>query len=288
MGIQPNIFRPNPQFLNGPRATGNSAWSSYHAFQFQVQRRFHQGLQFQANYTWSKNLDVTSVSQPTGQDVISFYDIRSDYSYSDNDVTHDLKTNFIWDVPLGKNRKWLNSLNPVLERVLGGWQIASFVEASTDFPMNIAVNGEDRTAPASTGGIRPSFVNGFKHDRGTSRIGAVTRTPNGVFYFNPADFDGIMTRTLIGNIGNVPRNYWRGPGFFNVDMTVAKVFHITEQKLVEFRAEFFNLLNKANFANPDLNSSRGPYVDLSKPDAGKIIRTLGNPRLIQFALKLRF
>ncbi len=288
VGIQSNIFRPNPQFLNGPRATGNSAWSSYHAFQLQLQRRFHQGLQFQVNYTWAKNLDVTSVSQPTGQDVISFYSIGGDYSYSDNDVTHNFKTNFIWDVPLGRNRKWLNSMNPVLERVLGGWQVASYIEAATDFPMNIAVNGRDRTAPASTGGIRPSWVQGFEHDKEVSRIGNVTRTATGVSYFKPSDFDGIMTRTLIGNLGNVPRNYWRGPGFFNVDMTVAKLFPIKEQKVIEFRAEFFNLLNKVNFANPVLNADQGPYVDLSKPDAGAIISSLGNPRLIQFALKFRF
>ena len=68
----------------------------------------------------------------------------------------------------------------------------------------------------------------------------------------------------------------------------SKFFKIQEQKTIEFRAEFFNLLNHVNFANPELNAPRGPYVDLSNPDAGKITTTLGYPRLIQFALKFRF
>ncbi len=288
VGIQPNLFRPNPQFLNGPRATSNAALSNYHALQMQIQRRFYQGLQFQANYTWSKNLDITSVSEPTGQDAISFYEVRSDYSYSDNDITHNFKLNFIWDVPLGKNRRWLNAVHPVLDHIFGGWQIASYMEMATDFPFNIAVNGSDRTAPSSTGGIRPSWVQGFAHDKTISQIGEVTRTPNGIFYFNRSEFDGLMTRTLIGRLGNVPRNYWRGPGFFNIDTTLSKTFQIMEGKELEFRAEFFNMLNYVNFANPALNSPRGPYVDLSNPDAGKIIEQLGNPRLMQFALKFRF
>jgi hypothetical protein len=288
VGIQPNLFRPNPQFLNGPRATGNSAYSSYHALQLQVQRRFYQGLQFQANYTWSKLLDITSSSQPTDQDAIGFYQIRSDYSYSDNDITHNFKTNFIWDLPIGTGRRWANSMHPVLNHIIGGWTVASYIEAATDFPLNIAVNGTDRTAPASTGGIRPSWIEGVKHDKTTSQIGEVTRTGTGVTYFDPSVFDNLMTRTLIGNLGNVPRNYWRGPGFFNVDLTLSKFFTIHEEKTIEFRAEFFNFLNNPNFANPNLNASRGPYVDLNQPDAGRIIETLGNPRLIQFALKFRF
>lgn len=288
VGVQPNIFRPNPQFLNGPRATANAAKSAYHALQLQVQRRFYQGLQFQANYTWSKNLDITSVSEPTGQDALSFYCVYCDWSYSDNDITHNFKANFIWDIPVGRNRKWLNSMHPVLSQILGGWQIASFLEAATDFPLNVAVNGSDRTAPPTTGGMRPDWAPGYKHDRKTSQIGEVSKEGNGVFYFRPSDFSGVLARTLIGNIGNVPRNYWRGPGFFNIDTTLSKYFPIQEGKGIEFRAEFFNLLNYVNFANPSLNAPQGPYVDLSNPDAGKIIAQLGNPRLIQFAMKFRF
>jgi len=288
VGVQSNIFRPNEQFLNGPRATANGAKSAYHAMQLQIQRRFYQGLQFQANYTWSKNMDVTSVGEPTGQDAVSFYCVYCDWSYSDNDLRHNFKTNFIWDLPVGKNRKWLNSMNPVLNQILGGWQVASYIEAATDFPMNIARNGNDRTAPPTNGGIRPSWAAGYEHDKNTAAIGELQKTGDGVFFFKPAEFDGILARTLIGVLGNVPRNYWRGPGYFNIDLTLSKSFPIHEEKTVEFRAEFFNMLNYVNFANPALNAVRGPYVDLSNPDAGKIVAQLGNPRLIQFALKFKF
>lgn len=288
VGVQPNIFRPNPQFLNGPRVTGNAAYSSYHAFQLQLQRRFYEGLQFQFNYTLAKNFDVTSVSQPTGQDVISFFEVHRDYAVSDNDVTHDVKLNWIWNVPVGRERRFLNGMHPALDHILGGWQVAGFMEASTDFPYNIAANGRDRTAAATTGGIRPSFVPGVKRTNKTNDIGEVKKTGSGVVYFDSKEFEGLLTRTFIGELGDVPRNYWRGPGFFNVDLLVMKSFGIREGVRLDFRAEFFNLLNRANFANPNLSADRGPYVDLSIPGAGKIIDTLGNPRLVQFALKLVF
>lgn len=288
VGVQSNIFRPNIQFLNGPRVTGNAAYSTYHAFQLQMQRRFYDGLQFMANYTLSKNMDITSVSEPTGQDVISFFEVHRDYAVSDNDVTHDLKVNWIWNVPVGRERRFLPNMSPVLNHIFGGWQLAGFIESSTDFPFNIAVNGRDRTAAATTGGIRPSFAPGVKRTNETNEIGEVKKTGDGVSYFNPKEFDGILTRTLIGEFGNVPRNYWRGPGFFNLDLLVMKTFPIREGMQLNFRAEFFNFFNRANFANPNLSADNGPYVDISKPDAGKIIDTLGNPRLIQFGLKLEY
>jgi len=291
VGIQQNSFRPNLQFLNGPRATINGAKSSYHALQVQVQRRFYQGLQFQANYTWAKNLDITNEGNPAEQGSVAFFERYADYSYSDNDLTHDIKLNAIWDIPIGRDRKWLKSMHPVLEQVMGGWQVAGFMEAATDFPLNIAVNGADRTAPPSTGGVRPSWAPGFNANGDTAKIGEVTKTGDGVFYFQPQDFQGIMDRTLIGKLGNVPRNYWRGPGFVNLDMTLSKFFRIQEEKSIEFRAEFFNFLNHVNFANPPLSAPQGPYIDLSNlqnPNAGKITNTLGNPRLIQFALKFSF
>ncbi len=290
VGIPEDFFRATPQFLNGPRVTSNSAYSNYHAMQLELTRRMSEGLQFQVNYTFAKNLDITSVSQPVGQDIISFLCIRCDYSFSDNDVTHDFKFNWVWEIPVGKGRRFGNSMAGVLDQAIGGWTLAGFVSAATDFPYNIAVNGRDRTAVASTGGIRPSFAAGVGEDD-VSDIGSVQRRGNGVFYFDPAQFDGLLTRTLIGNLGNVPRNLFRGPGWFNADLVVMKTFDLSpigESWRLDFRAEFFNAFNRANFANPSLNADRGPYVDLSSGDAGRIISTLGNPRLVQFALKLRF
>ncbi len=290
VGIPEDFFRATPQFLNGPRITSNAASSDYHALQLELTRRFSDGLQFQFNYTFSKNLDITSVSQPTGQDVIAFLCIRCDRSWSDNDLTHDFKVNWVWEVPVGRGRRFGSGMNPVLDHIAGGWTVAGFVSVSSDFPMNIAVNGRDRTAVASTGGIRPSFPEGVSYTD-VKDIGEVQRRGDGVFYFNPSQFDGLLTRTLIGNLGNVPRNLFRGPGWSNVDLLLAKSFNLSKLRegvRLDLRAEFFNFLNHANFANPSLNADRGPYVDLSNPDAGRIIDTLGNPRLIQFALKLNF
>ena len=291
VGIQQNSFRPNLQWINGPRVTMNAGWSNYHALQFQIQRRFYQGLQFQGNFTWAKNLDVTSASNPTGQDASAYFCRACDYSYSDNDLRRDFKANTIWDVPIGKNRKWLKTMNPVLDKIIGGWQMAGNLEYASSFPINVAMNGNDRTAPPSTGGIRPDWAEGYVHNADNSQIGGLQRTSDGIYWFRASDFNGVLQRTLIGKLGNVPRNYWRGPTYFNADMTFVKSFPIREQKVLDFRAEFFNVLNHTHFAEPDLNSPRGNYVDLinlTSTDAGKIIDTIGNPRLVQFALKFRF
>lgn len=253
-----------------------------------------EGLQFQVNYTYAKLLDVTSVSQPTGQDIVSFLCILCDRGLSDNDIRHDFKFNYIWEIPVGRGRAFGSGMRPLADQILGGWTVAGFLTWSSDFPMNIAANGRDRTAAASTGGIRPTFDPSVKDSGEFNSLGKVERRGDGVFYFDPEEFDGVLTRTLIGSLGNVPRNFFRGPGWFNMDFMVMKSFNLSgvgplgENWALDFRAEFFNLFNHVNFANPSLNADRGPYVDLSKPDAGKIIDTLGNPRLIQFALKLRF
>jgi hypothetical protein len=158
---------------------------------------------------------------------------------------------------------------------------------------------------ASAALARPSWAPGF-----TASQAAVGT--NGA-YFNPFAFvrpvvaagqpipssGGSATAAAAGtDFGNVSRNALRGPGQTNVDLGIGKQFPIRETKVVEFRAEFFNLLNHVNLANPisDLNAVPGSGGSLnavtgqvvSPGSFGRIIAASSNPRLIQFALKLRF
>ena len=153
--------------------------------------------------------------------------------------------------------------------------------------------------------VRPSWAPGATTSTARSNI------PAG-YFFNPIAFirptvltgqvipssNGTATAGATGtDFGNVGRNVLRGPGQTNVDLSVIKRFPIRESKNIELRAEFFNLFNHVNFANPISNLSAVPSTSIdpnsgriigSPGDFGRIISTSNNPRLIQFAMKINF
>ena len=153
--------------------------------------------------------------------------------------------------------------------------------------------------------MRPSWA------PGVTAADAKRNVPAG-YFFNPAVFvrptvlagqvipssNGLATASAIGtDFGNVGRNVLRGPGQVNIDFSVIKRFPIRESKNIELRAEFFNLLNHVNFANPISNLSAVPSTSIdpntgaiigSPGDFGRIVSTSNNPRLVQFAVKLNF
>ena len=118
-------------------------------------------------------------------------------------------------------------------------------------------------------------------DGSVNDIGDVQRDSQGrVIYFTPDDFAGLFQSAKLGTIGTVPRNFLRGPGYWDVTLGVLKNFRITETSSVQFRGEFFNLFNHANFSDPTANLESGTF--------GQITGTRGDPRIIQFALKVTF
>ena len=278
VGLADNAFRPNIQFLNGPSVVSNDFYSNYHGLQTQFTRRFYNGLQVQANYTFSRNLDITSTTQPTGQSVTDFFQPRLDYSPSSNDITHNFKANFIYELPFGTGKRFASSGSGWLNHMIGGWQVTSIIEIATDYPMGISYGS---MSSSWGGGTRPDFAPNAKVDGKTNDIGKLGRDEQGrVAFFQLSDFDGLFTRPKLGTVGTVPPNYLRGPGFWLVDISALKNFTISEGKEIQFRAEFFNVFNHVNFGNPTTNLESGSF--------GQITGTLGDPRIIQFALKFYF
>ncbi|HEY2934059.1 MAG TPA: TonB-dependent receptor [Acidobacteriota bacterium] len=278
VGLRDNAFRPNIQFLNGPRLVSNAAYSSYHGMQLQFSRRFLNGLQAQANYTLSKNLDITSTTQPTGQSVTDFFQRNLDKSVSGNDVTHDFKSNFIYELPFGRGKRFGGSTGGFMNQFIGGWQVSSIIEVASAFPFGIGYGSQ---SSSWQGGDRPDFVPGAKVDGHTNDIGKTKRDAQGrVIYFTQDDFAGLFQPAKLGTVGNTPNRWLRGPGFWLVDFSVLKDFKISESRELQFRAEFFNVFNTVNFSNPNTNLESGNF--------GQITGQNGDPRLIQFALKLYF
>ncbi|HTH38091.1 MAG TPA: TonB-dependent receptor [Pyrinomonadaceae bacterium] len=283
-----------------------SAWSAYDSLQITVTRRMSRGLEFHTSYTLARSVDNSSGgaggSGTTGllntfqlselnAVVPDPFDDRSNRGLSDFDRRHAFTTAVLWRLPQ------IAETRGIAGRVLNDWHVSAVIIAMSGLPIDIIDPlGGSLYLGANAGGGRPNYAAGA-----TART-AMTNVPSG-YYFDPRAFvraqlsggqpipssggtfftDASCTTAaaICTDFGNVNRNALRGPGQFNIDLSVAKRFQIGDQKSIEFRTEIFNLLNNVNFANPISNLNAGP-------DFGKIISTSNNPRIVQFAARYNF
>ncbi len=303
-----------------------AAQSTYHSLQAGLSRRLSRGFQFLVSYTLSKSIDngsgggggagVGGVLSPDFINDTSSLDGdqrdgRSSRGVSDFDRTHRLVFSYVWSlpkIPVAKNSK-LGRL------VFGGWQMSGIVTAMSGLPINIRdARGAELFFGQNGGGDRPSRA------PGATVASAMTNIPPG-YYFNPFAFvrpvvgSGqvipssrgaafaaaacpVISGAFCTDFGNVGRNPLRGPGQFNIDLSLSKRFRFDESKNLELRAEAFNLLNNVNLANPvsnfNVTSTTGGLIDQNTGritrlgEFGKIISTSNNPRIVQLAIKFSF
>ncbi len=280
IGLASNAFRPNLQFGTGPITVESDFNSNYSGLQAQLTRRFYQGLELQANYTYSRNRDVTSTTLPTSANVTDFFNRSADYGLSSNDVPHDFKANAMYELPFGVGKRYLSSREGFIGQLVGGWQVSTIFEISSAFPMSFYYGSQ---STSFGGGTRPDLAPGVSLDSVKS-IGEVGRDSQGhVIYFTTDEANTLKASfqsAQLGTIGSLPKNAFRGPKYWDVTMATLKNFRITETKSVQFRGEFFNLFNHANMGDPDLNLESGTF--------GRITATRGDPRIIQFGLKINY
>ena len=232
---------------------GSSGNSTYNALWLTATRRFARTLQFNASYTYSKSIDYTSFS--TGGVMLqNSYSLPGDRGPSDFDARHRFVISSIYDLPFQRNC------------LVSGWQLAVIVQAQSGNPFNIVTTNSTVNGVANT--LRPD-VNG-----------PVETTDDVNGWFDTSLF------TAVNRFGNIGRNVIIGPGFNNTDFSVIKNTELGERFKLQFRAEFFDLFNHANFGRP------GNVVDT--PAFGRITSTrfptgeTGSSRQIQFALKLLY
>jgi hypothetical protein len=240
-------------------------------------RRLTHGLQLRGNFTWSKNLDVNSAltgaqasNQP--QMVMDINDLHRDWGLSALNVTAQASISARHELPFGHGKQFLGSASGLEERLIGGWQLNGIVTLLSGFPFtplvgsNISGDGDTRNPDRPS--LNPSFS-------GT----IMTGNPNQ--WFNPNAF--ILPTP--GTYGNTGRGSLIGPGLADLDMSLFKNFALTERASLQFRSEFFNVLNHANFAAPNTTVFANGAVSAS---AGLITSTVTTSRQIQFGLKLIF
>jgi Carboxypeptidase regulatory-like domain len=302
----PKSPRANPN-LGNSRYTLSNANSNYNALQVDVARRFSEGFQFRGSYTFSKSLDLHSSSFLANSGVggattiLDPQDPRRDRGPSNFDVTHRFTGSFTYDLPFGRGKALLGKVSGVADRLISGWQWNGIAAVQSGFPFtplvgfNASGNGDSRAPDrvclgASAGCNSPPPANGFGtgsptqwFDPSTFRLPcnslvAVANQPS-------CPTTVIAAKTVIlGTYGTAGRDILRGPGLGEFDMSLFKTTTITERVRLQFRAEFFNLLNRANFGMPivtTFTSSGG-----ASPSAGRITYTATTSRQTQFGVKL--
>jgi len=207
-------------------------YSTYNALQAQLRSNIGSKLNLEANYTWSHEIDdlvnvFSGWSDP--------FNINLDRGSGDWDVRHNLTASAVYSLPEFKEANGLE------RGALGGWQLSSIIQARSGLPTNIQLVSGFFGNP-----MRPDYT-------GQPVRAAGANWPNG--NYNPAAFEVPPGWAGVWNdpttIGTVGRNALRGPGFFQWDFSLMKNFPITERVRIQFRSDFFNILNHPNFANPD-------------------------------------
>lgn len=251
--------RPYPQFaqIEDAHTTG---YSQYHSLQVQLTRRFANRFTINSVYTLSKNTGYTGSQGEGSVGTRDAYNARLDNGILNFDATHVSSTSAVWRLPEPTS-------NGVLRQVLGGWELTGIMQVQSGFPFTVR-SGSNRSFngqaldTADLVGV-PSYTSGSRGDK----INA---------WFNTSAF----AVNAIGTVGNVGINTMRAPGLFNIDTGVYKNFRITETKELQFRSEFFNVLNHPNLGAPN--------ATVVSPAFGKISTIVGTPRVIELGLKIRF
>jgi len=263
----------------------NPAWSSidyrrsdgrsvYNALQSSLMKRFSAGYQVQLSYTLSKAMDNADAQLSTDTVTSSVYpqnpyDLDAEWAVAAFDARHVFSANATWQLPAFHNHA-----------MLAGWQLNAIFSFHTGYPFspsiqtpnwsrsgNISTNAEDRP------NVKP----------GTDPTRIISGDPN--HWFDTSVFE-LQPQ---GTFGNTPRNFLRGPGFANTDVSLVKNQALAGNARLQVRLEVFNVLNRANFAAPTRPVFAGATQNETPlTTAGQILRTANSSRQVQLGVKLMF
>lgn len=256
----------------------NRGISNYHSLQTRLEKRFSQGLSALVSYTWGKAL-TNSVDHLSTSALVNGVDVgvykepqnpldrRSEYGLAEFDVAHRLVASALWELPFGNRRSGVGWL-------LEGWQLSPIVTVQTGLGLTVTqaellnLGDERRSRPNRLrNGSLPSDQRTADRYLDASAFSILTIAPGTA---------GFVPNVAFGNSGV---GILRGPGSWNVDFSLTKDFRLSENHAVQFRAEVFNALNRANFGVPGVQLGSG---------FGQITQTSTEARIVQFAIKYRF
>ncbi|MEW5978129.1 MAG: TonB-dependent receptor [Acidobacteriota bacterium] len=292
-------FYPNPNIFIAD-FLGNNSFSSYHALQTEFRGRIREGLHLQSNYTFGKVLTNFSGTanqfrayMDNGQQSLEVF--RPEY-----DITHTFNTNFLYDIPFGLNRRFLNS-GGVLNGILGGWSVTGIARVRSGETINI-VSQRATLNRAGRSIVNTVHLNGLTIPELQDRTGAY-RGPNGVTLFAPSLIaesgrasEAFFTNPGLLQAGTLALSPVSGPWYFTADLGLRKSIQLpfSETSRLEFRWDFYNIFNRANFdvgrgGTSSANESLGLFNghNINSTSFGLINDTF-DPREMQFGLRILF
>ena len=265
------LLRPFPDYGNVSTWGNNGLSSSFHSFQFSLEKRFAQGVSALLSYTMSKLIDESqsigggnSGDSGVGDYRMGLYNRRLERAINPDDISQRLVASGLWQLPTSKN------LNKAAHAVIGGWQLNMIGTFQTGVPL--VVRGSNNF----TGIPYPDIA-------GDPTLAGDQRTParwfNTDVFRNPADF----------TIGNAPRTLpsTRAPGLTDVSFSLFKTFSFLERFRLETRAEFFNVVNTVNYNPPNTTFTPDRTGRNNNANFGRILSAL-EARRAQFGLRLAF
>ncbi|MGB8459748.1 MAG: carboxypeptidase-like regulatory domain-containing protein [Candidatus Acidiferrum sp.] len=281
VGGQYTFYNPQYATLYVWRTMGTS---NYNALQADLKHKMSHGVQFDFNYTFSKSIDLSSDAERVGtiggtgsqiQNAWSPYQFRG---VSDFDATHQITANWIVDLPFGRNRFVGRNANRALDAVIGGWQLSGLGRWTSGFPFSVGNGYQWPTNwDLSGNGIKTGAVRtGTFYD--PNNEGAVN------IFSSLAAAANSFREPLPGEAGQ--RNNLRGPGFFTVDMDLAKRWKMpwSEGQSLQLRWGVYNVTNSKRFDPLSINGS----LDVYGSTFGDFTRLSTKPRVMEFALRYEF
>jgi hypothetical protein len=253
--------------------------NDYNGLSIRAEHRMGHGLYVLNSFTWSKALGDSEQALEvypgyTVANAQNIHDLVGEKGPSSFDLTFIDVTSVVYQLPFGKGRQFATSLNPVAEAILGGWEVNAIDTAHTGTAIN--VNYSPSAANDVTGAI--ADYRGLAVLRPNVSGSGISQNENGMVnnYFAGYTF---TTPPATNPFGDAGRDAFRAPGFWQLDTGIDKSFRIREEMRLQFRSEFFNILNKTNFSPPTATTTSSAFGT---------IRSTYAPRQIQFALKLIF
>jgi len=285
--IQGQLDRPYPQYAGLNFNGQGCCWSNYNALQATVNRRFQNGGTFVVAYTWSKLLSNTDTltswlegGGTTGGvgNIQDWNNLNGEYSLSSQNIAQRVVISYVLDLPFGHGKKFGGSATGIANQLISGWGIDGTTVFSSGFPVKINYGGSASKLAASgllgQSTLRPDVAPGC--NKGTS-----VNNNQVHIWFNPTCFAAPAAWSF-GDESRVDSTLTQD-GVNNWDFAAFKTTTFGERYHVQFRAEFFNLFNRAQFGAPN-----GTCCISNNGNFGVVNNTVGNPRLIQFGLKFSF
>jgi hypothetical protein len=297
---QAQLLLPYPEFCGGASASQEPVgFDNYNSLQATFTHRVSLGLIFMASYTYSKFLDDAGGAEEWasissgGASIRNYYDLEADKSVDGTDVPQSLALNYVYELPVGKGKKFGSRMNGVADEVLGGWQVSGITHVQAGFPLSINASnngaslwGGSQHANLTGAGIKSAGCGGAPPSGGVSHPFIPVGTKYCFFNGQPSgnslgNGQGAFSQAPAYTFGSAPRYFsnLRAPGYVDEDLGIQKWFNLTEKFRLQFTAQMFNAFNHANFDSPDINLG----------DAGTTMGEANNtqgPRQVQLSLKL--